>query len=59
MYAPTIDREMYVSVVQAAIEKHGNGRDALIPILSEINHVLGMSPAEAIHEVRNSFTIRS
>ncbi len=41
-----------VAVVQAAIEKHGKKRDALIPILSEINHAFGYVPGEAFREVR-------
>ena len=51
MTAPTIDRDI-VSVVQAAIEKHGNGRDAMIPVLTEINRAFGYVSREAIHEVR-------
>lgn len=51
MIAPTIEHDV-PAVVQEAIEKHGTRRDALIPILSEINHVLGYIPGEAFHEVR-------
>ena len=51
MIAPTIERDVS-AIVQAAIEKHGATRDALIPILSEINHELGYIPAEAFQEVR-------
>ncbi|HEX5838865.1 MAG TPA: NAD(P)H-dependent oxidoreductase subunit E [Anaerolineales bacterium] len=51
MIAPTIERDV-PAIVQKAIEKHGARRDALIPILSEINHVLGYIPAEAFQEVR-------
>lgn len=51
MYAPTVEKEVK-AVVQQAIEKHGCGRDALIPILSEVNHALGYIPAEAIREVK-------
>ena len=40
------------AVVHAAIEKHGNKRDAFIPILSEVNHVFGYVPGEAFHEIR-------
>jgi NADH-quinone oxidoreductase subunit E len=40
------------ATVSAAIHKHGAKRDALIPILSEINHVLGYIPGEAFQEVR-------
>ena len=51
MYAPAVESEIK-EVVQEAIEKHGYGRDAFIPILSEINHELGYIPAEAIREVK-------
>ncbi|HSL43768.1 MAG TPA: NAD(P)H-dependent oxidoreductase subunit E [Anaerolineales bacterium] len=51
MIAPTIERDVSV-IVQEAIEKHGAQRDALIPILSEINRELGYIPAEAFQEVR-------
>jgi NADH-quinone oxidoreductase subunit E len=51
MYAPAVEREIK-EVVQEAIEKHGCGRDAFIPILSEINHELGYIPAKAIREVK-------
>jgi NADH:ubiquinone oxidoreductase subunit E len=51
MIAPTIERDV-PALVQEAIEKHGARREALIPILSEINHVLGYIPAEAFKEVR-------
>lgn len=50
MVAPTIERDVS-TIVQAAIEKHGAQRDALIPILSEINRELGFIPAEAFQEV--------
>ena len=51
MIAPTIERDVSV-IVKEAIEEHGATRDALIPILSEINHALGYIPAEAFQEVR-------
>ena len=51
MTVPTIDQNV-ASVVQAAIEKHGRDRDAMIPVLSEINRVFGYVPREAIREVR-------
>jgi NADH-quinone oxidoreductase subunit E len=50
MVAPTIERELS-AIVSEAIEKHGAKRDALIPILSEINRALGYIPAEAFQEV--------
>jgi len=51
MVAPTIEREL-PTIVSEAIEKHGAKRDALIPILSEINHAIGYIPPEAFQEVR-------
>jgi NADH:ubiquinone oxidoreductase subunit E len=51
MVATTIERDVS-AIVQEAIEKHGAKRDALIPILSEINHALGYIPAEAFQEVQ-------
>jgi NADH:ubiquinone oxidoreductase subunit E len=51
MIAPTIERDVSV-IVKEAMEKHGATRDALIPILSEINRALGYIPAEAFQEVR-------
>ena len=50
MIAPTIERDVS-AIVQDAIEKHGAKRDALIPILSEINRVLGYIPSEAFQAV--------
>jgi hypothetical protein len=51
MIAPTKERDV-PAIVRAALEKHGAKRDALIPILSEINQVLGYIPGEAFREVR-------
>ena len=51
MVATTIERDIS-NIVQKAIEKHGAKLDALIPILSEINHALGYIPAEAFVEVQ-------
>ena len=51
MIAPTIERDVSV-IVKEAIDKHGAARDALIPILSEVNRALGYIPAEAFQEVR-------
>lgn len=39
------------AVIQAAIDKHGSGRDAVIPIMSEINEAFGYIPAEALKMV--------
>jgi NADH:ubiquinone oxidoreductase subunit E len=45
-------------LVQQVITKHGTSRDALIPILAEINSALGYIPGAAIKEIRKqlSFT---
>ena len=51
MIAPTNERDVS-AIVRSAIEKHGTQRDALIPILSEINRALGYIPAEAFQEIR-------
>jgi NADH:ubiquinone oxidoreductase subunit E len=40
------------TIVSEAIEKHGTHRDVLIPILGEVNKVLGYIPASALGEVR-------
>lgn len=50
MVAPTNERDV-PAIVRTAIEKHGAKRDALIPILNEINSALGYIPSEAIQEV--------
>ena len=39
-------------LVNQAIAKHGASRDAVIPILSEINRALGYIPAGALPEIR-------
>lgn len=51
MIAPPIERDVSV-IVKEAIQKYGSSRDALIPILSEINRMLGYIPAEAFLEVQ-------
>ena len=51
MIARTVERDVS-AIVQEAIEKHGTKRDALIPILSDVNKVLGYIPAEAFQEVQ-------
>jgi NADH-quinone oxidoreductase subunit E len=40
------------AVLHAAVAKHGAGRDAVIPILSEINLALGFIPGEALGKIR-------
>ncbi|MDI6693755.1 MAG: NAD(P)H-dependent oxidoreductase subunit E [Anaerolineales bacterium] len=40
------------AIIRAAIEKHGDQRDAVIPILGEINQALGYIPGEALGKIR-------
>ena len=40
------------SVVNAAIAEHGASREALIPILSQINREFGFIPEEAVGEIK-------
>jgi NADH:ubiquinone oxidoreductase subunit E len=51
MTIATSEKELS-GLVHEAIARHGRHRDALIPILTEINHALGYIPAEAMAEVR-------
>src|SRR5512140_3680489 len=39
-------------LVERAVRTHGRRRDAIIPILSEINRALGYIPAAALPEIR-------
>jgi NADH:ubiquinone oxidoreductase subunit E len=39
-------------LIQKAIEKHGNKRDSIIPILSEINLAFGYIPLESLGKIR-------
>ena len=57
MVARTIERDVS-AIVQEAIEKHGAKRDALIPILSDVNKVLGYIPAEAFQEVQKQLNAK-
>ena len=50
--------EMTVTeVVRSAIEQHGATRDALIPILSEVNQAFGYIPQEAFQEIRRQINL--
>lgn len=46
-----LERPEIRNVVKAAIEHHGASREALIPILSEVNDAYGFIPPEAFSEV--------
>ena len=50
MIALPIEHDVSV-IVKEAIEKYGATKEALIPILSEINHALGYIPTDAFQEV--------
>ncbi len=41
-----------LAVVRGAVETHGADREALIPILSEVNRAFGYIPKEALAEIR-------
>jgi len=41
-----------ISVVEKAIAEHGARRDAVIPVLSEVNRAFGYIPSEALPEIR-------
>lgn len=45
------------SIVRAAIEQHGATREALIPILSEVNRAYGYIPAEALTEIKRGVNL--
>jgi len=40
------------SIIDQAVEKHGAGRDAVIPILSEVNAQIGYIPGETLGKLR-------
>ncbi len=44
-------------LVEKAVREHGATRDAIIPILSEINRALGFIPAAALPEIRRRIQI--
>lgn len=51
-------REMdLASLVDKLVREHGATRDAIIPILSEINRVLGYIPSAALPEIRRHIQI--
>lgn len=47
-----ITEEALDSIVQAAVNHHGDTRDAIIPILQEINQACGYIPGEALGKIR-------
>ena len=51
MTTVTQESQTMLEVIQKAISHHGATREALIPILSEVNRALGYLPKEALAEV--------
>ena len=47
-----IDLNLLDQIIQKAAEHHGKGRDAVIPILSEVNQAFGYIPGEAFGNIR-------
>ncbi len=43
--------KMIIEAVDEAIDKFGNNRDEIIPILNEVNRTIGYLPKEALEEV--------
>ena len=46
-----------LELVDKAVQRHGATRDAIIPILSDINRALGYIPAAALPEIRRRIQI--
>ena len=52
MMEPEVQELELSELVEKAVKEHGARRDAIIPILSEINRALGYIPAGALPEIR-------
>lgn len=46
-----------IQVIDQAIQTHGQHRDAIIPVLSDVNRAFGFIPMEAIPEIRRRIHI--
>jgi NADH:ubiquinone oxidoreductase subunit E len=44
--------EQLDSIIQAAVDHHGGARDAVIPILQDVNQAFGYIPTEALAKIR-------
>ncbi len=51
MTVGTIEKQSVEQAVSTAIERNGNRREDLIPILNDVNRSLGFLPAEALDEI--------
>lgn len=54
---PDIKEADLIALIEKAIEKHGAHRDAVIPILSDLNKAIGYIPERALPEVRRRIHI--
>ncbi len=45
------NEQAVLDAVEKAIQQHGDSRDELIPILTDVNRALGYLPAEALEEI--------
>ena len=43
------------TIVEDAVKEHGASREALIPILSQVNREIGFIPDEAVGEIKQQF----
>jgi NADH-quinone oxidoreductase subunit E len=57
MTTTVVDGIQVFSAVQAAIEKHGLGRDEIIPLLMDVNDTLGFLPVEALGHISKATKI--
>jgi len=51
MTVGTKDGQSVLQAVSAAVERYGNHREELIPILNDVNRTLGYLPAEALEDI--------
>ena len=49
---PAVSDATLDSIIQDAITRHGNSRDAVIPIFQEVNQAFGYIPGEALGKIR-------
>jgi NADH-quinone oxidoreductase subunit E len=50
--AQVVTENAIASIVKKAVQEHGATREAVIPILSEVNRAFGFIPREAFPEIR-------
>jgi NADH-quinone oxidoreductase subunit E len=51
------DGQAIAAVVQSAIDQHGAVKEALIPILTDVNRALGFIPREAMDEISRQLRV--